>query len=250
MPSTPPSPRPVCPAGAASLVPSPERSAGWALFSDRRLALAVARGSGAAVGQLGAVAQQVGTPVSLHGTGGAWIVTGQGCDGDRLEAVVANSLDRKVCNTVNTVCVLRSRLDDLMPRVTAGLQEAARRRSSNPKVHVVDGAQGALPAEWFTEKVAIGRSGGDVQETRAEMIDPHRLGHEWEWEESPEITVVAVGSVEEAVRLFNETVPAFCRVAHQRRRSRTGPLLRHGRLSLRRRWVHPVGRWSVRPEPT
>ncbi len=197
------------PDGAASLVPSRERSAGWALFSDRRLALAVARGSGAAVAQLGAVAQQVGTPVSLHGTGGAWIVTGHGCDGDRLQAVVANSLDRKVCNTVNTVCVLGSRLDELMPCVTAGLQEAARRRSSNPKVHVVDGAQSALPPEWFSEEVAIGRSGGDVQETRAEMIEPHRLGHEWEWEESPEITVVAVDSVEAAVTLFNEQSPRF-----------------------------------------
>ncbi|MEI9891523.1 MAG: hypothetical protein WDN45_14335 [Caulobacteraceae bacterium] len=41
--------------GRGGLVASPERSAGWAMFSDRRLALAVARGSGAAVAQLGAV---------------------------------------------------------------------------------------------------------------------------------------------------------------------------------------------------
>ena len=34
------------PAGAVSLVRSPARAAGWALFADRRLALAVARGSG------------------------------------------------------------------------------------------------------------------------------------------------------------------------------------------------------------
>src|SRR5690606_22397685 len=32
------------PAGAVSLVASPERSAGWAMFSDPRLAIAVARG--------------------------------------------------------------------------------------------------------------------------------------------------------------------------------------------------------------
>ena len=69
---------PACPDGAVSLVRSPARAAGWALFDDRRLALAVARGSGAAVAQLGAVARQAGTPVSLHGTGGAWLVAGAG----------------------------------------------------------------------------------------------------------------------------------------------------------------------------
>ncbi|MCU1364369.1 MAG: Glutamate-5-semialdehyde dehydrogenase, partial [Ilumatobacteraceae bacterium] len=60
------------PLAAVALVDSPERAAGWALFDDGRLALAVARGSGEAVAQLGAVARQAGTPVSLHGTGGAW----------------------------------------------------------------------------------------------------------------------------------------------------------------------------------
>ena len=40
------------PAGAVSLVRSPARAAGWALFDDRRLDLAVARGSGAAVAEL------------------------------------------------------------------------------------------------------------------------------------------------------------------------------------------------------
>ncbi|MCP5066260.1 MAG: glutamate-5-semialdehyde dehydrogenase, partial [bacterium] len=62
------------PHGAVSLVESPSRAAGWALFADAGLSLAVAGGSGAAVGQLGAVARRYGVPVGLHGTGGAWIV--------------------------------------------------------------------------------------------------------------------------------------------------------------------------------
>ena len=65
------------PTGTIVLVDSAERSAGWALFGDRRLALAVARGSGPAVAQLGAVARQAGVAVSLHGTGGAWLVVGR-----------------------------------------------------------------------------------------------------------------------------------------------------------------------------
>ena len=76
------------PAGAVSLVRSPSRASGWALFADRRLSLAVARGSGAAVAQLGAVARQAGTPVSLHGTGGAWLVAAPDADADRFRAAV------------------------------------------------------------------------------------------------------------------------------------------------------------------
>ena len=53
------------------------------LFDDRRLALAVARGSGAAVAELGAVAAQAGTPVSLHGTGGAWMIVGEAAESRR-----------------------------------------------------------------------------------------------------------------------------------------------------------------------
>ncbi len=197
------------PEGAASLVASPEHAAGWALFSDNRLALAVARGSGGAVAQLGAIAQQTGTPVSLHGTGGAWIVTGASCDPDRLRKVVASSLDRKVCNTVNTVCVLDQRFDQLAPAVIAGLTDAATERGTNPKVHVVAGAESPVPSNWFTEVVPIGRAEGNVDEPRAELIAGDQLGREWEWEESPEVTLVRVASVAEAVKLFNEQSPRF-----------------------------------------
>ncbi|MFW2381265.1 MAG: aldehyde dehydrogenase family protein [Acidimicrobiales bacterium] len=197
------------PAGAATLLGSAERSAGWAMFSDRRLALAVARGSGPAVAQLGAVAQQSGIPVSLHGTGGAWIVTGESCDPDRLEAVIKNSLDRKVCNTVNTVCVVRSRLAELGTRVIAGLQAAADALEAEPKVHVVEGAESVVPEAWFTESVKIDRSEGPVTENRAEAIDGGSLGLEWEWERSPEITLVAVDSVDEAIASFNRMSPRF-----------------------------------------
>ena len=49
------------PAGSLSLVRSADRAAGWALFDDRRLALAVARGSGQAV-----AATRRGRPSSGH----------------------------------------------------------------------------------------------------------------------------------------------------------------------------------------
>ena len=115
MRSAPHSRAPGLPLGAVQLVESAAHSAGHALFSDRRLALAVARGSGAAVAQLGAVASQAGIPVSLHGTGGAWIMAGESCEPDALAAAIRHSLDRKVCNTLNCLVIRRADADSLVP---------------------------------------------------------------------------------------------------------------------------------------
>ena len=117
------------PSGTLVLVDSAERSAGWALFADRRLALAVARGSGPAVAQLGAVARQAGVAVSLHGTGGAWLVAGETADPDRLHHTLVNSLDRKVCNTVNVCCVPR----DVRGRVGSRRDRRAARGRGSPR---------------------------------------------------------------------------------------------------------------------
>ncbi len=197
------------PAGTATLVASASRSAGHAMFSDARLALAVARGSGAAVAQLGSVARQAGVPVSLHGTGGAWIVASGQADVDRLRNVVANSVDRKVCNTLNTVAVVRDAADRLVPAVLDGLDRSAAARGTNAKLHVVGDAADAVGPDRFEQMVGVSRAEGVVEEPAAELIDGDRLGHEWEWEESPEITLTLVDSVSEAVELFNQQSPRF-----------------------------------------
>ena len=197
------------PPGTASLVDSPAHAAGWALFADPRLALAVARGSGPAVEQLGAVARQQGTEVSLHGTGGAWIVTGVSCDADRLEAVVAASLDRKVCNTLNTCCVLADRAAELVPRVLTGLAKAAAERGAEPKLHVTDRARPFVDRAWFETSVPIARASGPIVEPKAEPIGDGQLGREWEWEGSPEMTLHVVETVTEAVEAFNAQSPRF-----------------------------------------
>lgn len=196
------------PPGAASLVDSSSRAAGWAMFCDQRLALAVARGSGTAVAQLGAVARQAGVAVSLHGTGGAWIVAGATADAARLGAVVEHSLDRKVCNTLNTCAVMRSRADELVPVVLDAVRAAAERRGAEPKLHVTDEAVAYVPA-WWWEQAGIGRAEGVVVEPRAERIDRDRLGEEWEWEHSPEVSLVVVDDLDEAVALFNRYSPQF-----------------------------------------
>ena len=178
------------PDGVVSLVDSAERSAGWALFGDRRLALAVARGSGEAVAQLGEVARQNGVPVSLHGTGGAWIIAGSRVDGLRLEKAVRHSLDRKVCNTLNTLVITEARLAQSLEAVCSAIRTLAR----PVKVHVEDSVVAAAVADL-----------PNVSLIRA-TFDP---GTEWEWDDVPEFGIVRSSDVRSAVSLFNEASPQF-----------------------------------------
>lgn len=198
------------PDGSVVLLDTPSRAAGWALFSDPGIALAVARGSGQAVDQLGSVARQAGTPVSLHGTGGAWMVAGLAADPERFERAVLHSLDRKVCNTLNVCCVIEQRAPELVPRFLASLRAAADRRGVAPKLHVRRSSAGFVDGDWFTRQVAVRRATGDVVEPNAELLDDDDLGREWEWEESPEVTLAVVADVTEAISLFNRHSPRLC----------------------------------------
>ena len=196
------------PEGTASLVESAAHAAGWALFLDPRLALAVARGSGPAVNTLGALARGVGTPVSLHGTGGAWIVASPSADDAMLRDAVLRSLDRKVCNTLNTCCVVRDAATERRVSVVLdALREAGERRGQPFKLHVARGSEALVPAALFANTVVVERAEGPVRERQAVLMDRCELGIEWEWEETPEISLVATETVDEAVALFNELSP-------------------------------------------
>ena len=194
------------PLGSVSLIDSPSRATAWAMFSDPRLSLAVARGSGPAVSQLGSVARQAGIPVSLHGTGGAWVVVASSAPAEVLSQTVVHSLDRKVCNTLNTICIVTDRAQELVPVFLNALDVAGTRRAAVSKLHVTDSALPLIPKPWFDE-VTIRRANGPTLEPRAEPISSQDLDLEWEWEESPEVTLTLVADVEEAVELFNEKSP-------------------------------------------
>ncbi len=196
------------PPGAATLVDNAQHAAGWAMFSDPRLALAVARGSGPAVAQLGAIARQAGTPVSLHGTGGAWMVADLAADAGRFEAAVYHSLDRKVCNTLNVCAIVRDRAPELVPVFLQALDAAgARRRGA--KLHVVEDSESFVPAALRQAQVTVARAEGDRQEAMVEQLPMADIGREWEWEETPEVTLVVVDTLEDAVALFNRYSPRF-----------------------------------------
>jgi glutamate-5-semialdehyde dehydrogenase len=193
------------PAGACVLVESAEHAAGWALFSDARLGLAVARGSGRAVAQLGAVARQAGVPVSLHGTGGAWLIADETADAARFAAAVAASVDRKVCNTLNVCCIVRSRAAELVPLFLEAM--GGERRSW--KLHVAPGDEASVPQPWWSSRTEVVRAEGAIQEDRLERLPLAELGREWEWEATPEVTLKLVDSLGEAIALFNRYSPRF-----------------------------------------
>ncbi len=197
------------PAGACVLLESPEHAAGWAMFSDPRLGLAVARGSGAAVAQLGAIARQAGVAVSLHGTGGAWLVADEAADTERFEAVVERSLDRKVCNTLNVCCIVRSRAKELAPLFVAALFRAGDARRLSWKLHVAEGDERFIPDVWRWGKTLVVRPEGVVEEEQIESLPDAELGREWEWEQTPEATLKIVDDLDEAIALFNRYSPRF-----------------------------------------
>jgi glutamate-5-semialdehyde dehydrogenase len=196
------------PDGAAVLVESAAHAAGWAMFADPGLALAVARGSGPAVSQLGAIARQAGTPVSLHGTGGAWIVADESADPDRFFAAVYHSLDRKVCNTLNTCCIVESRAAELIPVFLEAVARAGERRKGW-KLHVAKDDLARLPEGVRASRGPVHRAEGPRDEALVEPLADAELGREWEWEETPEASLKVVADADEAARLFNRYSPRF-----------------------------------------
>ena len=194
------------PMDAVVLLESAEHSAGWALFADPRLALAVARGSGRAVDLLGAIAREAGNAVSLHGTGGGWIIADEAADASKFELAVYNSIDRKVCNTANVICIPRSRAD-LVSRMLDALKRRGEKLGYGYRLHVSAGSEDIIPKGLFTTETEVYRATGVRHELTATVWPADQLGHEWEWEQTPEVTVVAITDLDEGIQLFNTQSP-------------------------------------------
>nr|WP_085998838.1 aldehyde dehydrogenase family protein [Novosphingobium sp. Rr 2-17] len=197
------------PASTVGLLPRLGREAAWALFTDKRLALAVARGSGAAVQRLGDLAAQSGIPVSLHGVGGAWLIADTSASEERFAAAVESSLDRKVCNTLNTCLIVKPQADKLVPVFVNQLRAAAARLGKTGRLHVLAGSEQYLDKALFDLQVLVDRGGQDRTEPFASTLTLDRLGEEWEWEGTPEVTLAVVDDLEHGIRLLNEYSPRF-----------------------------------------
>ena len=171
------------PEGALGLVRSKEHAAAHALFSERAVRLAVARGSGRTVALLGAIAKQHGIPASLHGTGGAWMFVEHSASPELVRNAVRFSLDRKVCNTLNVLVLERAAIEKLGPVVEQALREV------RAQVAVVPGSEGVV--------------------TGTRSIAEAELGKEWEWDSVPELSFVVARDFDEAVAWINRYSPKF-----------------------------------------
>ncbi|MFP6639380.1 MAG: glutamate-5-semialdehyde dehydrogenase, partial [Myxococcota bacterium] len=79
----------------------------------------------------------------------------------------------------------------------------------NYKLHVVEEDREAIPAELYEREIMVNRAEGDVRERQVETGQESMLACEWEWEQTPEVTLKLVNDLEEAVSLFNRYSPQF-----------------------------------------
>jgi glutamate-5-semialdehyde dehydrogenase len=193
------------PEGALTLVRSAAHGAAHALFTLPAVRLAVARGSGRAVALLGSIATQHGIPVSLHGTGGAWMYIADDADADTMRNAVLHSVDRKVCNTLNTLVVPARRAHELVPVVLDALRE----RDQNFRLHVAAGSEHDIPAAMLERRVTVRRAEGEMVEPQVDVIPVRELATEWEWEDTPEVSLVLARDDDEATQLINTYSPRF-----------------------------------------
>ena len=56
----------------------------------------------------------------------------------------------------------------------------------------------------------VRRAHGDFEEARVEALAEDALGREWEWEETPEVSLVIADDLDHAIALFNRYSPQFC----------------------------------------
>lgn len=103
---------------------------------------------------------------------------------------------------------MADRAEELVPVFLDAFGRAAERLGVNPKLHVVTDQLALIPESWRSD-VEIVRAEGPVTEAQTETIGWEGLGVEWEWEKSPEVTLVVVESVDQAVDLFNTQSPRF-----------------------------------------
>ncbi len=186
-----------------------DRASAWALFANVDLNLAVARGSGDVVRLLGGIAMQHHIPVSLHGTGGAWMMTDSSTDSDRLHDAIVGSLDRKVCNTLNTICLLESNVKELLPVVLGALAQSGKALEESYRVHVASQSRQWFDESLFELTIDVVRPDGLNKEPQFDEISIEALAEEWLWEQTPEVSIVVVQSLEDAIELFNQYSPKF-----------------------------------------
>jgi glutamate-5-semialdehyde dehydrogenase len=122
---------------AIQLVRSADRDAARALVSFPGLVpLVILRGSGETTAALARHAAAHGVRTLAHAEGGGVLYVDDAADAELALKLVGDSLDRLgVCNRLNLLLLAESRWDELLPRMTARLQELGIEPSLPPHDH-------------------------------------------------------------------------------------------------------------------
>ena len=122
-----------------------------------------------------------------------------------------------MCNTLNVCLIERSRAAELVPALLDALARAGAPRAPggagaapNFKLHVAARDAACVPADARARVVAVRRAAGACDEPQVvEFADDATLATEWEWEDTPEISLALVDGVAHAAALFNAHSPQF-----------------------------------------
>jgi glutamate-5-semialdehyde dehydrogenase len=180
------------------ILDSPSRDSALALCAQSRLALMVIRGSGEAVKTLGGIARCHGIPLSLHGTGGAWMILSSDVSEERVLSSIVHSLDRKVCNTLNTIVVSRGQSSSQVELLVRAFNLLVKTRGS-VKIH------GPSRILSLFENTVTQRS----PRVLLQEADDLAISREFEWEDVPEVAITDAESLHEAAQLFNKHSSQF-----------------------------------------
>ena len=89
------------------------------------------------------------------------------------------------------------------------MQRAGERRGHGCKLHVASGDEALIPTTWMDARATVRRAEGDREEPQVELLEAADLSREWEWEDTPEVSLKIVDSLDEAISLFNRHSPRF-----------------------------------------
>ena len=136
--------------------------------------------------QLGALARQAGIPVSLHGTGGAWLVAGDA--GRRRPLRRRGAALARPQGLQHAQRLLHpGRPPELVPLFLDAVDAAGAGRATRGRLHVVAGESDACPPSSSRRPVTVEPGRRRAEEPLANELDADDLGGEWEWEETPEV---------------------------------------------------------------
>jgi glutamate-5-semialdehyde dehydrogenase len=76
-------------------------------------------------------------------------------------------------------------------------------------LHVAVGSEHDIPEVVWSKRVNVHRADGDQAEPQVDAVPVEDLAREWEWDTTPEVSLVCARGDDEAIELINTYSPRF-----------------------------------------